>query len=170
MRKPVYPFTPDDGANHLLAESGTALLIGLCLEQQVRSEKAMVGPFVLRERIGHLDALKIARMTDSKIVAAFRATPAIHRFPGMMAKRVKALCGQIAADYDGDGGKLWERVRSADEVYRRLLALPGFGDAKASCGVRILAKFGKRPLQGWQRFATDEEMPWVYRHGKRVDT
>src|SRR4030081_400073 len=128
MPKPHYPCTPNEAANELLERSGTALLIGLCLEQQVRSEKAMVGPFVLRERIGHLDAGKIAQMTDSKIVAAFRATPAIHRFPGMMAKRVKALCAQIAADYDGDGGKLWERVRSADEVYRRLLELPGFGD------------------------------------------
>ena len=169
MPKPRYPFTPDDGANDLLAESGTALLIGLCLEQQVRSEKAMVGPFVLRERVGHLDARKIAAMTDPKIVATFRAKPAIHRFPGMMAKRVKALCAQITSEYGGDGSRLWERVRSADEVYRRLLELPGFGDAKASCGVRILAKFGKRPLQGWQRFASDEDLPWVYRHGKRVD-
>jgi len=169
MRKARYPFTPDDAANDLLAASGTALLIGLCLEQQVRSEKAMVGPFVLRERIGHLDARKIGSMTDAKIESTFRAKPAIHRFPGMMARRVKALCAQIADEYGGDGSRLWERVRSAQEVYRRLRELPGFGEAKAASGVRILGKFGNLPLQGWQGFSVDEYLPWVYKHGKRVD-
>ena len=54
--KETYPFTPDPKKNELLAASGTALLIGLCLDQQVRTEKAMSGPYDLRERIGHLDA------------------------------------------------------------------------------------------------------------------
>ena len=170
MGKSTYPFTPVEAANALLAESGTALLIGLCLEQQVRSEKAMSGPYVMRERLGHLDACKIAALTDAKIQAVFRAKPAIHRFPGMMARRVKALCAQLERDYGGDGAKVWSRVRSADEVYRRLRELPGFGDAKAASGVRILGKFGKLPLRGWQRFSTDEESPWVYKDGKRVDS
>src|SRR4030081_3525302 len=107
MPKPHYPCTPNEAANELLERSGTALLIGLCLEQQVRSEKAMSGPFVLRERIGHLDARKIAAIPDAKIQAIFRAQPAIHRFPGMMAKRVKSLCAQITEEYGGDGGRLW---------------------------------------------------------------
>ena len=119
------------------------------------------------QRLGHLDPRKIAAMTDAKIDAVFRAKPALHRFPGMMAKRVKALCGQIVREYGGDGRMLWARVRSADEVYRRLRELPGFGDGKAASGVRILGKFGKHPLKGWQRFASDEDMPWLYAHGER---
>lgn len=169
MAKARYPFTPDENANKLLADTGTALLIGLCLEQQVRSEKAMSGPRDLRERLGHLDARKIAAMSDAKIDAVFRAKPAIHRFPGMMAKRVKALCKQIATDYDGDGARLWARARSADEVYARLRELSGFGEGKAASGVRILAKFGHYPLRGWERFSSDEELPWLYKNGKRVD-
>ena len=169
MPKPRYPFTPSESANALLARSGTALLIGLCLEQQVRSEKAMSGPLAIGERLGHLDARKIAALPDKKIDAVFRAQPAIHRFPGMMAKRVKALCKSIAGEYGNDGGRLWRRVRSADEVYRRLRELPGFGDAKAASGVRILGKFGHLPLEGWKRFSSDAELPWVYADGKRVD-
>jgi uncharacterized HhH-GPD family protein len=169
MPKPRYPFTPHEDANDELAASGTALLIGLCLEQQVRSEKAMAGPHALRLRIGHLDAARIAKMPQPKLDAAFRAKPAIHRFPGMMAKRVRALCTEIADRYDGDGERLWAGVKSSDEVYRRLRELPGFGDSKAACGVRILAKFGKLPLAGWERFASDDDLPWVYRNGKKVD-
>jgi len=168
MSKARCPFTPDEQANALLASSGTALLIGLCLEQQVRSEKAMSGPFELRKRLDHLDAKKIAALSDAKVVAVFKAPPALHRFPGMMAKRVKALCRQIADEYAGDGARVWARAKSAEEVYRRLRELPGFGDAKAASGVRILAKFGKRRLDGWRRYSTDEELPWLFRDGKRV--
>lgn len=169
MPTAAYPFTPDEHANALLASDGNALLIGLCLEQQVRSAKAMSGPFELRRRLGHLDPRKIAKMPDAKIQAVFRKPPALHRFPGMMAKRVKALCARIADDYDDDGSRIWSRSRSASEVYERLRELPGFGDAKAASGVRILAKFGHRPLDGWKRYSTDEYLPWVYKDGERVD-
>ncbi len=169
MARAAYPFTPEEEANRLLGASGTALLIGLCLEQQVRSEKAMSGPLRLRERLGHLDAKKIAAMTDAKIEAVFRAQPAIHRFPAMMARRVKALCKVLAGEYGGDGSRVWARARSAEEVYGRLLELPGFGAGKAGCGVRILARFGGWPLEGWQRFGDEADMPWVFKNGKRLD-
>ena len=169
MPKADYPFTPDENANKLLASSGTALLIGLCLEQQVRSAKAMSGPYVLKERLGYLDAAKIAKVPDAKIQAVFRKAPAIHRFPGMMAKRVKALCARIADDYGNDGSRVWARQTSAEEVYRRLRDLPGFGDDKAASGVRILGKFGGRQLDGWRRYSTDEYLPWLYKDGERID-
>jgi len=169
MPKAAYPFTPDEHANELLASSGTALLIGLCLEQQVRSAKAMSGPLALRQRLGHLDAAKIAKIPDAKIQAVFRKPPAIHRFPGMMAKRVKALCARIADDYGNNGARVWARLSSSEEVFRRLRDLPGFGDGKAASGVRILAKFGGRPLDGWRRYSSDEDLPWLYKDGERID-
>ena len=168
MPKAAYPFTPDEAANDLLATDGNALLIGLCLEQQVRSAKAMSGPYVLRDRLGHLDVAKIAKMPDAKIEAVFKKPPAIHRFPGMMARRVKALCGRIVDDYGGDGSRVWARSHLASEVYERLRDLPGFGDGKAASGVRILAKFGGRQLDGWKRYASDEDLPWLYKDGERL--
>ena len=169
MSNARYPFTPDEQANALLASSGTALLIGLCLEQQVRSEKAMIGPYVLRDRLGHLDAAKIGALSDAKVDGIFRKQPALHRFPGMMAKRVKALCRMIAEKYGGDGARIWARAKSAEDVYLRLRELPGFGDAKAGAGVRILAMFGGRPLRDWKRFGSDEDLPWLYKDGQRID-
>jgi uncharacterized HhH-GPD family protein len=168
MPKPRYPFTPNPQANDLLADSADALLIGLCLEQQVRSEKAMAGPFVMRERLGHLNVRKIAAMRPSKLEAVFKEKPAIHRFPGMMARRVQALCAMISRDYAGAGARVWERVTSAEELYTRLRQLPGFGDEKAACGVRILAKFGHRKLSGWDRYASDDALPWLFEDGVRI--
>jgi uncharacterized HhH-GPD family protein len=168
MSKARYPFTPDERANELLSRSGTALLIGLCLEQQVRSEKAMIGPYVMLERIGSLDAAKIAKMPQAKLDAVFREKPAIHRFPGMMAKRVRELCKVIADDYGGDGSRVWARVNDAKALFDRFHALPGFGEEKAACAVRILAKFGGRATAGWQRYANDADLPWEFKDGKRI--
>ena len=165
-----YPFTPDQAKNELLAESGTALLIGMCLDQQVRTEKAMSGPYDLRERLGHLDAQKIASMPPAKLDAVFRRVPALHRFPGMMAKRVRALCAVIASEYRNDGARVWASAATADDLYQRLRALPGFGDGKARAGVHILAKYGKKKMSGWQRYNCEQALPWEFKAGKKVET
>lgn len=166
--KASYPFTPDLAANRLLAESGTALLIGLCLEQQVRSEKAMIGPYHLRERIGHLDAKKIAAMRPAALDAAFRRPAALHRFPGMMAKRVRALCEIIAHEYEDEGNRVWLGISDPQKLYERFKALPGFGDSKAACAVRILGKYGKKKIPGWQRYARDGDLPWEFKAGVKL--
>jgi len=169
MPKEHYPFTPDPAKNALLARNGTALLIGMCLDQQVRTEKAMSGPYDLQERLGHLDARKIASMPLARLQAVFRRPPALHRFPGMMAKRVRALCAIIAREYGGNGARLWARAISATDVYERLRALPGFGESKAKAGVHILAAYGKHKLAGWRRYAVPDALPWEFRKGTKID-
>ena len=168
FRPPALPFTPDPEANALLAADGTAFLIAMCLEQQVRSEKAMSGPSVLQQRLGHLDARRIAALRPARLDAVFRRVPAMHRFPGMMAKRVRALCGVIARDYANDGANVWSGMRDAQTLYERFKALPGFGDGKAACAVRILGKYAKLPLRGWQRYAADEDLPWEFKAGRKL--
>jgi uncharacterized HhH-GPD family protein len=165
MAKQAYPFTKHEHGNELLARSGTALLIGLCLEQQVHSAKAMIGPYELQKRIGHLDARKIAKMRPAALDKVFREEPAIHRFPGMMAKRVQKLCGVIADEYANRGERVWSGVSKSEELYKRFRALPGFGDAKAAAAVRILAIFGGHKTTGWQGYSTPEYMPWTYKDG-----
>jgi uncharacterized HhH-GPD family protein len=163
MQKSSYPFTSSAAANALLAKDGTALLIGMCLDQQIRTEKAMSGPYELRKRLGTIDAAKIARTPVARLDRVFRERPALHRFPGSMAKRVKALCEVIAKEYRGKGSRVWSDAKSSDEIYERLLALPGFGKDKASAGVYMLAKFGGVKLAGWRAYRCDAAMPWVIR-------
>jgi uncharacterized HhH-GPD family protein len=142
-------------ADQLLEKDPLALLIGLVLDQQVKMEKAFSGPYELKQRLGHLDAGRIALMEPEALDAVFRERPALHRFPGNMARRVQKLCQIIASEYGGDAGAVWRDVADGDELARRVTALPGFGDMKAKITISVLAKkFGIRP-PGWERHAAD---------------
>jgi len=144
------PFTGDDEADRLIATDPLALLIGFTLDQQVTVQKAFSGPLEIRRRLGHLDAARIAATDAETLDAAFRERPAIHRFPGSMAERVRALCAAIAADYGGDAGRVWAEARDGRDLEARLLGLPGIGEMKARSILAILVKrFGVRP-PGWE--------------------
>jgi uncharacterized HhH-GPD family protein len=142
-------------ADQLLEEDPLALLIGLVLDQQVKMEKAFSGPYDLKQRLGHLDAAAIASMEPEALDAVFRQRPALHRFPGNMARRVQKLCGMVATEYGGDAGAIWRNVNDGDELARRISALPGFGDMKVRITMSVLAKkFGVTP-PGWERHAAN---------------
>jgi uncharacterized HhH-GPD family protein len=133
-------FTDSDEANELLVRDPMALLIGFALDQQVTVQKAFSGPLVLRERLGTLDPGAIAAADLEPI---FRARPAIHRFPGAMAQRVRDLAAHVAERYDGDAGRVWGDARTPEELRARLEALPGFGEMKVkSLGAVLARRFG----------------------------
>jgi uncharacterized HhH-GPD family protein len=143
-------FTADEEANRLLATDPNALLIGFVLDQQVTVQKAFAGPLVLKQRLGHLDPARIAATEPEQLAGVFRERPAIHRFPGTMAERVQALCATLAADYDGDGSRVWTEAASGEDLAARLGKLPGIGDMKVRALVATLVKrFGVRP-PGWE--------------------
>ncbi|MDP8905220.1 MAG: DNA repair protein [Chloroflexota bacterium] len=144
------PYTGDDEADRLLARDPLALLIGFVLDQQVTLQKAFAGPLELRRRIGTLEAAEIAAMDTAELEAVFARRPALHRFPGNMARRTQALCAAIARDYGGDAARIWREAADAPELQRRLLALPGIGQMKAGTILAVLVKrFGIRP-PGWE--------------------
>jgi uncharacterized HhH-GPD family protein len=147
------PFTGIDEADELLAEDPLALLIGFELDQQVTLQKAFSGPYELRRRLGTLDAATIAAMDTTKLEDVFKERPALHRFPGNMARRTQALCEAVVRDYGGDAGAVWRDVADGKELESRLLGLPGIGEMKARTMIGILAKrFGVRP-PGWEAVA-----------------
>ena len=154
MATKTMPVTTNDEANALLVQDPLALLIGMLLDQQVPMEWAFLGPYTLKERLGGtLDAAAIAAMDPTELEEVFKAKPAMHRYPGSMAKRTHALCQFLVERYDGDAGTVWRNVRSGDELYRRLRELPGYGEEKAKIFLAILAKrLGKAPA-GWEEAA-----------------
>ena len=135
------PFTGNDEADALLSEDPLALLIGFALDQQVTVQKAFAGPWDLRNRLGHLDARRIATADPAELDRVFRERPALHRFPGSMAGKVQQLAAAIANDYDGDASRIWREAKDGRDLQARLLALPGIGEMKART---ILAILGKR--------------------------
>jgi uncharacterized HhH-GPD family protein len=146
-------FTGDDEADRLLAEEPLALLVGFVLDQQVSVQKAFSGPLELRRRLGSLDAETISGLEPGELEQAFRERPALHRFPGAMARRTQELCAAIASEYEGDAARVWNEAETGTELERRLLDLPGIGPMKARSLLAILGKrFGVRP-PGWDDVA-----------------
>jgi uncharacterized HhH-GPD family protein len=138
-------FTESDEANALIATDPMALLVGFVLDQQVTVQKAFSGPLVLRERVGSLDAAALAA-ADLEVV--LREKPAIHRFPGSMAKRVHDLAVHVRDEYDGDAARVWTDAADGEDLRRRLSALPGFGEMKVKALGSVLAKrFGVAAAQ-----------------------
>jgi uncharacterized HhH-GPD family protein len=138
-------FTGDDEANKLLVEEPLALLIGFALDQQVPVQTAFSGPLKIKQRVGTLDAHTLAT-TD--LEPAFREKPAVHRFPGSMAKRVQDLAAVVEEDYDGHAERVWTDARDGADLRRRISSLPGFGEMKIKALSAVLAKrFGIESAQ-----------------------
>ena len=153
-------FTDSDEANELIAKDPMALLIGFALDQQVTVQKAFSGPLALRERVGTLDAGKLAAVDLEPI---FRQQPAIHRFPGNMATRVHDLAVYVRDNYDGDAARVWADAADGDELRANIGALPGFGEMKIKALGAVLAKrYGIKAAQDlvpWHPTLGDVDSP-----------
>jgi uncharacterized HhH-GPD family protein len=168
----VLHFTDSDEANALLVREPMALLIGFALDQQVTVQKAFSGPLAIQERVGTLEPAALAGIDLEPV---FRERPAVHRFPGSMAKKIHALAAHVAVVYDGDAERVWGDADSPEELDRRLRALPGYGDMKVASLAAVLARrFGveiARPLVPPHPTLGDVDSPEAlaeYQAGKRA--
>ena len=143
-------------ADALLDRDPLALVIGMVLDQQVPLEKAFSSPYVLAERLGHVpDAAEIAGLDEDTLVAIFSKPPALHRFPGSMAKRVQAMCRVVVEQYGNDVTNVWTGARDGKDLLERVSALPGFGRQKAQIFVALLGKQCGVQVPGWREAAGD---------------
>lgn len=139
----------------MLEANPFALLVGMLLDQQIPMEVAFAGPKKIADRIGDFDAATIADHDPEQFAALCAQTPAVHRFPGSMAKRVQALAQVVVDEYGGDVTALWSDDADGATVLRRLKALPGFGEQKAKIFLALLGKqYGVTP-SGWRAAAGD---------------
>ncbi|OIK24488.1 HhH-GPD-type base excision DNA repair protein [Streptomyces malaysiense] len=145
----------DPAADALLGRSPLAALTGMLLDQQVPMEWAFKGPRTIADRLGaeDLDAHEIAARDPEAFAALLSEKPAVHRYPGSMAKRIQQLCQYLVEHYDGDAEAVWRGVGSGAELLKRLEDLPGFGRQKAQIFLALLGKrLGVAP-EGWREAA-----------------
>ena len=141
-------------ADKLLSENPFALLVGMLLDQQVPMETAFAGPKKIADRMGGLDSAEIADYDPDKFAALCSERPAIHRFPGSMAKRIQTLAQIVVDRYDGDAVALWTAGDpDGPELLRRLKDLPGFGEQKARIFMALLGKQYAVTPKGWRAAA-----------------
>lgn len=130
-------FTESDEANRMIALDPLALVVGFALDQQVTVQKAFEGPLAIRDRLGAFD---VDTLASADLDATFRQRPAVHRYPGSMAKRVHDLAVHIRDRYEGDAARIWTDAADADDLRARIEALPGFGAMKVKSFGAVLAK------------------------------
>jgi uncharacterized HhH-GPD family protein len=142
-------FTGDPESDALLAADPLALLIGFALDQQVSVQQAFSGPLKIKRRLGTLDAGAIAATDPARLDEVFRERPAVHRFPGNMARRVQELCAFVVERYDGRAERVWTDATDSTDLRRRIEELPGFGEMKVKALGSVLAKrFGVAVAEG----------------------
>lgn len=133
-------------ADAFLRANADGLLYAALFDQQMRAELAFIGAYRLHERLGHLDAARIAAMDSDAFLELFRRPPGIHRFGQMMAERTQRLAAHMVERYGGSLATMWADSPSDQQLMRRFAALPGFGPSKAGVLVEALDLFGHRPL------------------------
>jgi uncharacterized HhH-GPD family protein len=153
---PKLQLAQDPAADALLSANPFALLVGMVLDQQIPLEVAFAGPKKIADRIGGFDAAAIADYDPDKFAALCSERPAVHRFPGSMAKRIQAVAQIIVDDYDGDAAAVWTAGDpDGPELLRRLKELPGFGEQKARIFLALLGKQYSVTPKGWRAAAGD---------------
>lgn len=156
--------TGNPEADSLLAEDDNALLLGMVLDQQVPMEKAFNGPLVIAQRMGgRLDVAAIAALSEDEFVALCSQKPAIHRFPGSMAKRVRQVCQVLVEEFEGQAHNIWRDAATGAEVKDALVRLPGFGAEKAAIFTAVLGKLRGVQPPGWQEEAGGFGEPGIFR-------
>ncbi|MFJ4981923.1 HhH-GPD-type base excision DNA repair protein [Streptomyces coeruleorubidus] len=155
----------DPEADALLGRSPLAALVGMLLDQQIPMEWAFKGPATIAQRLGtdDLDAHEIAAHEPEAFAALLSQKPAVHRYPGSMAKRIQQLCQYLVEHYAGDAEAVWKDAATGKELLIRLAELPGFGKQKAQIFLALLGKqLGVQPT-GWREAAGSYGEPKSFR-------
>ncbi len=145
----------DADADRVLTDDPFALLTGMLLDQQYPMEHAFRGPAKILQRFGTLDPERIADAEPEEFAELCATPPAIHRYGRSMAGRVQALARVVVDEYDGDASRIWTEAKSGDALFKRLTALPGYGEQKAKIFVALLAKQLDVKPRGWTTVAGD---------------
>ncbi|GAB4281724.1 MAG: hypothetical protein Kow0056_17290 [Coriobacteriia bacterium] len=137
-------FTDIEAADALVKSDPNAFLLAVLFTQGIPAERAWAGPFLLRERLGHLDLERLASEQEA-VAEAVACPPALHRFVNTLPVWISSAASILVDEWGGDASSLWE---SADisEVLERLERFPGIGRKKAAMAAEILARHFGVPL------------------------
>ena len=138
-------FSPNPDANYLMVHDAFAFLLAVIFDQGILAERAWTAPYLLRERLGHLEPRRIAAEPE-RVAAAIRTAPKLHRYMEKMPAWIVSAARRVIRDYGGEAGRIWGDTPSAVELQRRLDAFDGIGQKKAAMAVEILARDLRTPI------------------------
>ena len=140
-------FSGNPAADELLHADPNAFLLGVLFTQGIPAERAWAGPYLLRERLGHLDLERLAN-ERAAVRAALQAPPMLHRFKNTLPVWISEAALRILDEYAGDASAIWPAGSSVTEVTGRLSAFSGIGRKKAVMATQILVRHFGVDLKG----------------------
>lgn len=140
-------FTTDAAANAFIMSHPEAFLIGVLFTQGLPAERAWAGPWLLSERLGHLDLTRLAAEPDN-VAEGVARRPALHRFVHTLPRWISGAASRVLAEYGGDARCIWPDGAHVLAVTERLLAFDGIGEKKAAMAVDLLTRALGVPLTG----------------------
>ena len=140
-------FTGDPFADELLASSPEAFLMGVLFTQGIPAERAWAGPWLLMQRLGHLDVERLAADREA-VAAAIQQPPMLHRFKNTLPTWVSSAARRLLDEYGGDATRIWPDGAHVLDVTERLAAFDGIGRKKAVMAVEILTRHFGVHLRG----------------------
>ncbi len=140
-------FTDDVDADALVKGCDEAFLLGILFTQGIAAERAWAAPYLLKQRLGHLDLKRLAQEPDA-VARAVARPPALHRFIKNVPVWIVSAAQQLLGEYGGDASRIWPEGEHVTEVRRRLLAFDGIGPKKATMAVELLVRNRGARLRG----------------------
>jgi uncharacterized HhH-GPD family protein len=140
-------FSGNPVADALVRDNPFAFLLAVIFDQGIPAERAWEAPYLLRQRLGHLDPARIAAEPAAVREAVNLRDPvALHRYVNNVPSWI-CTAGQIVVDqYAGETGRIWGDRPSAGDLQRRLQTFPGIGQKKAAMAVEILERDLRIPI------------------------
>jgi uncharacterized HhH-GPD family protein len=122
-----------------LANNPLAFLFAVIADYQIPAERAWALPYLLKNRLGHLDPSKMLEEPDV-VAAAIADKPALHRYVNKVSDFILAACRIVLNQYAGNASQIWEGGLTAVDVQQRLKEFPGISQKKAAMAVEILER------------------------------
>lgn len=151
----------------LLLSDPNAILFGAIFDYQIPWEKAWEAPLKLKERLGHLDPFKLAKMTNSQLLPYLQRGnlgPALHRFPPTLAKRLIFASQKLVQIYKGSASNIWANGTAAKLVMGRLEEFEGISQKISNMMGRLLGTYFGVFLTKWEEIdvAVDRHVARVF--------
>ena len=164
-------FTGSPEADRLLREDPNAFLLGVLFTQGIPAERAWAGPYLLKQRLGHLDVRRLAEEPES-VAEALQRPPMLHRFKNTVPAWISSAANRIMKEYGGDASGIWAEGSHVLEVTERFFAFDGIGRKKAVMATEILSRHFGVDLEGREcgQVAYDVHVRRVFMRSGLVET
>lgn len=163
-------FTGLEQADALIESDPDAFLLGVLFTQGIPAERAWLGPFELKQRLGTLD-LEYLATHPHQVRQAVQTHPMLHRFKETIPRWIVAAAGRILEDFRGSAANIWPQGEEVGVVTRRLAEFDGIGRKKAAMAVEILTRHFGVELAGreYGQVAYDVHVRRVFLRSGLVD-